>query len=94
MARAVWNETTIAESDATQVVDGYTYFPEAAVDMRYLRPSRHHSVCGWKGTANYYDLVVGDQVNSNAAWFYPDPSPEAQRIAGWIAFWRGVEIVR
>lgn len=92
MARAIWKNVTIAESDRTQVVDGYTYFPAEAVDERYLRSSTHTSVCGWKGTARYYDIVVGDDVNRNAAWTYPTTSPAAQRIAGWIGFWRGVEI--
>jgi uncharacterized protein (DUF427 family) len=94
MARAVWNGAVIAESEETQRVDGYTYFPPSAVDRQYLRDSTHHSVCGWKGTASYYDVVVGDKVNREAAWYYPTTKDAAKHIEGWIGFWRGVEIVR
>jgi uncharacterized protein (DUF427 family) len=94
MAKALWNGAVIAESDTTQVVDGYTYFPPDAVNRAHLRDSTHHSVCGWKGTASYYDVVVGDAVNVEAAWYYPTPKDAAKHIAGWIGFWRGVQIER
>ena len=92
MARAVWNGTVIAESEDTVVVEGNHYFPAEAVRTEHLRPSEHHTVCGWKGTASYYDVVVGDAVNQNAAWYYSEPEPAAARVAGRIAFWRGVEV--
>jgi uncharacterized protein (DUF427 family) len=92
MAKAIWKGVVIADSDRTQVVDGYTYFPADRVDRAHLRDSTHHSVCGWKGTASYYDVVVDDAVNAQAAWYYPTPKDAAQHIAGWIAFWKGVEI--
>lgn len=93
MEKAVWNETVIAESDDVEVVEGYTYFPVDAVDRRYLRPSEHRSVCPWKGTASYYDVVVDGAVNADAAWHYPEPSPRAAPLVGGrIAFWRGVRI--
>ncbi len=92
MARATWNGALIAESDACVVVEGNHYFPREAVRAEHLRPSEHHTVCGWKGTASYYDVVVGGQVNRNAAWYYPDPTLAAAQIAGRIAFWHGVEV--
>lgn len=92
MAKAIWQGAVIAESDETQVVDGYTYFPPETVEKQFLRDSTHHSVCGWKGTASYYDVVVGEQVNAQAAWYYPTPKDAAQHIGGWIAFWKGVAI--
>ncbi len=87
--RAIWNDTVLAESDDTVVVEGNHYFPANALRREYLRPSNHHSVCPWKGTASYYDVVVGDAVNANAAWYYPEPKPEAAQIAGRVAFWNG-----
>jgi uncharacterized protein (DUF427 family) len=42
--------------------------------------------------ASYYDVVVGDSVNRDAAWYYPDPSEQAQRIKGRVAFWHGVKV--
>lgn len=92
MVKAVWNGAVIAESDATIVVEGNHYFPRGAVRDENLRASEHHTVCGWKGTASYYDVVVGDDVNRNAAWTYPDTKPAADEIQGRIAFWHGVHV--
>ena len=49
-------------------------------------------MCGWKGTAHYYDLVVDGQVNANAVWFYPEPKQAAASILGRVAFWKGVQV--
>ena len=92
MARAVWNGVVIAQSDATIVVEGNHYFPPESVDSARLRASTTHTVCPWKGTASYHDVVVDGEVNKDAAWFYPDPKPAAAQIAGYIAFWRGVQV--
>lgn len=93
MIKALWQGTVIAQSDKFETVEGNPYFPPSALDMQYFRPSATHTTCGWKGVANYYDVVVGEQVNKDAAWFYPEPKPKAQHIAGYVAFWRGVQIV-
>jgi uncharacterized protein (DUF427 family) len=92
VAKAIWNGAVIAESDQTVVVEGNHYFPPGAVRREYLRPSATHTTCGWKGEASYYDLVVDGQTNRDAAWYYPDPLPAAQRIAGHVAFWKGVTV--
>jgi uncharacterized protein (DUF427 family) len=90
--QAEWNGQVIASSDDIVKVDGNAYFPAAALDSNFIRPSTHTSVCGWKGTANYYDLVVNGQVNANAVWFYPDPKEAAANIRGRVAFWKGVQV--
>jgi uncharacterized protein (DUF427 family) len=92
MAKATWQGAVLAESDRCQVIEGNHYFPPDAVRREHLRPSATTSVCSWKGTARYYDVVVGDAVNADAAWYYPEPRPAAAAIAGWIAFWRGVSV--
>lgn len=92
MAKAVWNDRVVAESDDCVVLEGNHYFPRAAVKRELLRESSHHTVCAWKGTASYYDLVVEGQVNPNAAWYYPAPSEAARSIADRIAFWKGVRV--
>jgi uncharacterized protein (DUF427 family) len=92
MARAQWNGTVIAESDATIVVEGNHYFPPESVHPAYLASSDAHTVCPWKGTASYYDVVVDGKTNAGAAWFYPDPKPAASDIKNYIAFWRGVTV--
>ncbi len=92
MVKAVWNGAVIAESDKTIVVEGNHYFPPESVKQEYLRPSDHHTTCPWKGEASYYTLEVDGQRNENAAWYYPQPKPAAEQIAGRIAFWRGVQV--
>ena len=92
MPRAIWNGTVIAQSDRCEVVEGNHYFPPDAVKHEFLRGSHTHTVCGWKGTASYYDVVVGGQTNQDAAWYYPDPKPAADNVKGHIAFWKGVKI--
>ena len=74
------------------MVEGNHYFPAEAVKQEHLRASEHHTVCPWKGTASYYDVVAGDEVNANAAWYYPTPKDAAKEIAGRIAFWKGVRV--
>lgn len=92
MIRAIWNERVVAESATTEVVEGNHYFPADSVKPEYLEASEHTSECGWKGTANYYHVVVAGERNENAAWTYREPKPEADNIAGYVAFWKGVEV--
>jgi uncharacterized protein (DUF427 family) len=90
--QATWDGAVLAESDQTTVVEGNHYFPVESVRREFLRPSASHTVCAWKGTASYYDVVVDGQVNQDAAWYYPDPSRAAERIRGSVAFWHGVKV--
>lgn len=90
--KAIWNGATIAESDDTVVVEGNHYFPADAVSVAHIRPSGTHTTCPWKGVASYYDVVVGDAVNKDAAWYYPQTKDAAKNIEGRVAFWKGVEV--
>ena len=90
--RAIWNGEVIAESDDTVVVEGNHYFRLDSVRRELLQPSDTHTNCHWKGVASYYSVNVGDKVNRDAAWYYPDPSPAAAAIQDRIAFWRGVKV--
>jgi uncharacterized protein (DUF427 family) len=90
--RAIWQGVVLAQSDDTVVVEGNHYFPAESLCREYFRPSDHHSVCPWKGTASYYDVIVGGNVNAQAAWYYPEPKEAAAQIKGRVAFWRGVEV--
>ena len=92
MPKAIWNGTVLAESEQTEVVEGNHYFPPDSINREYFRETDAETVCGWKGTANYYDIVVGEGVNEQAAWYYADPKPAAANIKGYIAFWKGVEV--
>ena len=92
MVRAMWNGKVIAESTDTVVVEGNHYFPLDSVGEGHLSATDTHSTCPWKGTADYYDVVVDGERNSDACWTYPDPKPEAQNLRGRVAFWKGVEV--
>jgi uncharacterized protein (DUF427 family) len=90
--QAFWNGQLIAASDACVSVEGNAYFPPESLEMRYFKASDHTSMCPWKGTANYFDVVVGGKTNANAAWIYKAPKEAAANIAGRVAFWKGVEV--
>ena len=90
--KATWNGALLAASDATVVVEGNHYFPPDSVRREHFRDSATHTVCPWKGLASYYDVVVGDAVNRDAAWYYPAPKEEATKINGYVAFWKGVKV--
>jgi uncharacterized protein (DUF427 family) len=92
MARAVWNGTTLAESEAYEKLEGNIYFPPGALNRDFFRPSPKTSHCPWKGLARYYDVVVGDRINAGAAWYYPDPKPAASQIKDHVGFWQGVTV--
>jgi uncharacterized protein (DUF427 family) len=93
MAKAIWNGAVLAESWATRLVEGNHYFPVDSLNLEYFCDSNDQTTCFWKGVASYYDIVVGEQVNSGAAWYYPSPKPGAAHVKDYVAFWRGVEIV-
>ena len=92
MARATWNGAVLAESDTYETVEGNVYFPPTALQKDHFKESATHTVCGWKGTASYYDVVVDGQVNKDAAWYYPDTLEAANNIRGYVAFWKGVKV--
>lgn len=94
MARAIWNGEVIAESDDFEIVEGNVYFPREALVDAHFEESDHHTTCFWKGVASYFHVVVGDEKNENAAWYYPSPKPKASNITGHVAFWKGVTIER
>jgi uncharacterized protein (DUF427 family) len=89
---AIWNGTVLADSDRTILVEGNHYFPPDAIRREHFRDSSEHSFCPWKGTASYYDVAVGDEVNTGAAWYYPEPMKKAEKIQDYVAFWRGVDV--
>jgi uncharacterized protein (DUF427 family) len=90
--KAIWNGNVIAESNKTVNIEGNQYFPPESVNNEFLTGSNTHTVCHWKGTASYFDVVVDGKVNKDAAWYYPEPSGLASKIKNYVAFWRGVEV--
>ncbi len=92
--KAIWNGVVIAESDDTIVIEGNHYFPETSIKKEFLKSSVTETVCPWKGTANYFSLIVNGKENSDAVWYYANPSELAKAIKGRIAFWKGVEVIK
>ena len=90
--KAIWNNTVIADSDATIVVEGNHYFPPASIKRENFVDSETHTTFGWKGLASYYDVLVDGVRNKDAAWFYPEPKDQAKQIKGYVAFWKGVTV--
>lgn len=90
--KAIWNNQVIANSDNTVVVEGNHYFPADSLGMAFFQKSPKTTVCSWKGTASYYDILVAGQSNPGAAWYYAEPKTAASNIAGHVAFWKGVVV--
>ncbi len=91
--KAVWNNTIIAQSDLTIVIENNHYFPPDSVHQEFITSSNTHTSCPWKGEASYYSLQVNGQVNTDAAWYYPNPKEAASEIKNYVAFWKGVQII-
>jgi len=91
--KAIWNDTVLAESDATLVIEGNHYFPPDSIRRDFFGDAEKTTYCGRKGSANYYDITVDDEVNPAAAWYYPKPMEEAAHLRNYVAFWSGVQIV-
>lgn len=90
--KATWENTIIAESDRTIVIEGNHYFPPNSIKREYFSPTDTHTTCPWKGIASYYTVQIGGQSNVDAAWYYPEPKAAAQSIKDYVAFWRGVKV--
>ena len=91
--KATWENTIIAQSNDTIVVENNHYFPPDSIKQDCVTPSATHTTCPWKGLASYYNIQVGGKVNPDAAWFYPEPKDAAKQIKNYVAFWRGVQVI-
>ncbi len=91
--KAIWNDQVLAESNDTIVIESNHYFPASSINPDFFQKCDAKSICPWKGEASYYNIVVGNSVNKEAAWYYPETKEKANNIKGMIAFWRGVSVV-
>jgi uncharacterized protein (DUF427 family) len=82
--------TTIADTESYEFIEGNVYFPPSSIidHDTILRPSATSAQCPWKGRSSYYDLVLdgGNTVVKDAAWYYPEPLKAAEKIRGFVAF--------
>ena len=90
--KAICNGQVIAESEKTVVVEGNHYFPRASLADEFFTTSQTTSVCSWKGTAHYLNVVVDGKTEADAAWHYPNPKPAAAEIEDRVAFWGAIEV--
>lgn len=93
--RIVVGAATIADStSALRVLETSSpptvYVPAADVrdGVLELAPDRH-TVCEWKGRADYWDAEAGGRHVDLAAWSYPDPVPAFASLRGHFAFFAG-----
>jgi len=92
MAKAIWNNVVIAESNTYEKVEGNIYFPSDSINKEYFKDSATQSTCFWKGKASYYDVEVNGKTNKDAAWYYPEPKSKAENIENHVAFWKGIVV--
>ncbi len=92
--KAIWNGQVLAESDKTVVIENNHYFPHESLNKEFFKASDLHTTCPWKGVASYYTIEVNGEKNQDAAWYYPKTKALADKIEGYVAFWRGVEVVK
>jgi uncharacterized protein (DUF427 family) len=63
------------------------YIPREDVRSELLEASDHTTGCAYKGFASYHSVRVGESVEENVAWFYPEPRREVAPIVDHIAFY-------
>ena len=63
------------------------YFPPDDVRREFLEPSPHHTYCEYKGTAQYWTLVIGERRSEDAAWSYPQPTQAFMAVKDHLSFY-------
>jgi len=63
--------------------------PPEDVRKEFLGPVERRSACEWKGLARYFDLEVKGRRSAEAAWTYPEPTPDFDALKDHIAFYAG-----
>lgn len=90
----VWHgDTLLAESrgalrlEETAHVDRL-YFPEADVNWEHFETSVAHTICPFKGQADYWTLTATDPHETNIVWTYRDPFDEVAGIKDYVCFYQ------
>ncbi len=93
----VWHgEVLLAETrgcirlEETRHVDRW-YLPVADVHWEHFEESVAHTVCPFKGLADYWHLTASEPgeepVEKNVVWAYPEPFSEVAGIRGHVSFY-------
>lgn len=65
------------------------YLPRSSFTEGVLRPVAGSTVCEWKGTAAYLDVVAGGATARRAGWHYPGPVPGYEALRDHVAVMPG-----
>ena len=63
------------------------YLPLDSFADGVLRPIAGTTWCEWKGSASYFDVVVGDHTIAAGAWTYLNPSRAYGDLLGHVAIY-------
>jgi uncharacterized protein (DUF427 family) len=90
--RVVFGDVTVADSKRVMLLHEFGrlpvfYFPVEDVRMDVMEATDHHTDSPLKGEASYWTVRVGDRVAENAAWRYPNPSPQGPNLQDYMAFY-------
>jgi uncharacterized protein (DUF427 family) len=95
--RAVFEKETIADTTHAKLLHetGHLpvyYIPQEDVRSDVLVPSDKRTTCPHKGEARYWSLQVGERLEPDAVWSYPEPLEPAAFLVGHLAFyWNKVD---
>jgi len=89
-----FNGVVIADTrDAVRVLETSHpptyYLPRGAFAPGVLQPANGHSVCEYKGLASYLSVRSGARAAEAVAWYYPNPQPGFELLAGRVAVYPG-----
>ena len=90
--RVQYGGVVVAESDACLIVkesdhQDQLYFPVDGVAWECFIETDLHTVCPFKGEADYWTLTIGDATEENVVWTYRQPFPEVAGLEGYVAFY-------
>lgn len=92
---ALAGDQVVARSQAARMmhetrINSTVYFPKDDVLAVLKGPTGKRTFCPFKGTAGYYDVIIGDRTYADGAWTYKKALPEAHDIEGLIGFMPGI----
>lgn len=63
------------------------YIPPDDIAPGVLRRAAGHSFCEWKGEADYWDVMIGEEVIARVGWRYAAPTRAFAAIRDHVAFY-------
>lgn len=63
------------------------YLPNDDLNFNFLKKASGTSLCEWKGTAVYWDIITPTDILSRSGWSYPEPFSDYKDIADYVSFY-------